>query len=576
MSNPFEAETGQLDVLVNGEGQYSLWPSTLPAPEGWTIVLRESDRVTCLSLIRSAWTDLRPNSLVSTMTNGLAVPTGGSLPELFAGQVASHRDEIAVVGTRGHLTYSELDQRSEQLALALLARGVEPEARVAVLLDRSLDLVVALLAVVKAGAAYVPLPLVAPLPRVELILGQIQSPVLLVDEETATHPLTALLRARGVTVMRVDQPVNPANGALPVIHPEQLAYIVHTSGSTGVPKGVAITHRTVIAFATDQRWRDDSQRAVLLSSPPIFDATTYGVWVPLLGGGRVVVAPSGNPEPSALAKFIRRSGATSALLIPYQLNALVEKALDALGGLELIWTGGDIVSGAVLERLLDRFPGMRVATAWGTSETTVSSTWHPISAPYRAGRAVPVGQAMDHTRIHVLDDVLRPVPVGVSGEAYVAGIGPARGYEGRPDLTAERFVADPYGPPGSRMYRTGDLLRTLDDGNLDFVGRADQMVKVHGYRIEPGEVEASLASNPAIAQVTVVAPQDETGQRYLLAYVVPATSSQLSEAELRATAESTLPDHMVPSKFVLVDALPLSGTGKVDRKALLESLHAAV
>jgi non-ribosomal peptide synthetase component F len=191
MSNPFEAETGQLDVLVNGEGQYSVWPSTLPAPEGWTIALRDSDRVTCLSLIRSAWTDLRPNSLVSAMTNGLAVPTGGSLPELFAEQVASHRDEIAVVGERGHLTYGELDHRSEQLALALLARGIEPEARVAVLLDRSLDLVVALLAVVKAGAAYVPLPLVAPLPRVELILGQIRSPVLLVDEETVTHPLTA-------------------------------------------------------------------------------------------------------------------------------------------------------------------------------------------------------------------------------------------------------------------------------------------------------------------------------------------------------------------------------------------------
>jgi amino acid adenylation domain-containing protein len=500
--------------------------------------------------------------------------SGESLRELFYEQVARHRNEIAVVGETGHLTYEELDRRSEQLALALLDLGVERETRVAMLLDRSLDLVVAILAVVKAGGVYVPLPLDAPLARLELMAGKIRFPVLMVDETTRTHPLVDSLSTRGVRVVRVDQPMNATGGVLPVIHPDQLAYIIHTSGSTGAPKGAAVSHRSVMTFATDQVWRDGSQRAVLMAAPPVFDGIIYEMWVPLLSGGRIIVAPPGALEMSAFADFIAQSGATSALLIPYVLNSLAENFLEALGGLELIWTGGDTVSGAVLERVLNRFPHMRMAAAWGTTETTMISSWYPINAPYRAHGSVPVGRAMDHTQIHVLDETLRPVPAGETGEAYVAGIGPARGYEGRPDLTAERFVADPHGPPGSRMYRTGDLLRTHgDNSDLEFVGRADRMVKVRGYRIEPGEVEANLARDPAITQVTVVAPVDETGARYLLAFVVPAAGRQTSEEDLRATAEKTLPEYMVPAKFVFRDALPLTRNGKVDRRALQESLQ---
>ncbi|PKW18121.1 amino acid adenylation domain-containing protein [Saccharopolyspora spinosa] len=571
MPNPFADEAGPFDVLVNLEGQHSLWPSTLPAPAGWERTLRESDRATCLTHIRTAWPDIRPQSLVSALAEGV-IASGESVPEMFAAQVALHRDDTAVVGEHGHLTYGELDQRSERLALALLARGLGPEARVAVLMDRSVDLVVALLAILRAGAVYVPLPLDVNPHRGKTLVAQVRPSMLLVDEQTALHPLLSTPEGTEVPVLRVDQPVDTVSGALPVIHPEQLAYITHTSGSTGTPKGVAITHRTVTAFATDQCWREINQGAVLFSSPPIFDGTTYGIWVPLLGGGRVVVAPPGNVSPSDMAEYIKRSGATSALLIPYRLNSVVDHALDFLGGLELLWTGGDVVAGTTIERLLNRFPDLRFANGWGLTETTVISTWHLITAPYQAESSVPVGRAMNQCQVYVLDDDLRPVPPGATGEAYVAGTGPARGYDGRPDLTAERFLADPYGSPGSRMYRTGDYMRTLDNGVLDFVGRADRMVKVRGNRVEPEEVEANLARNPLIRQVTVLAPHDEQGQRYLLAFVEPVAGSRLSESDLRATAEGSLPEWMVPARFVLRDTLPVTATGKVDRKALLASL----
>ncbi|MET0133578.1 MAG: amino acid adenylation domain-containing protein [Kibdelosporangium sp.] len=569
MPSPFDNE-GPFDVLVNIEGQYSLWPSTIPAPAGWDRTVRGSDHATCLTHIRTAWRDLRPRSLVSAIAEGV-VASGESVPEMFAAQVAPHQDDTAVVGECGSVTYGELDERSTRLALALLARGLSPEARVAVLMDRSVDLIVALLAVLKAGAVYVPLPLDAMPHRALTIVAQVRPALLLVDEQTADHPLLSAMGEAELPVLRVDKPVDTHHEALPVIHPEQLAYITHTSGSTGTPKGVAITHRAVTAFATDQCWREAGQGAVLFSSPLIFDGTTFGVWVPLLGGGRVVVAPPGDRTPSALAEFVKRSGVTSALMIPYRLNSAVEHALDDLGGLELLWTGGEVVSGATIERLLSRFPDLRVATAWGTTETTVISTWHPITAPYRAENSVPVGRPMDNCRVYVLDDDLQPVPPGVIGEAYIAGIGPARGYEGRPDLTAERFLADPFGAPGSRMYRTGDYLRILDDGVLDFVGRADRMVKIRGNRVEPEEVEATLARNPLIRQVTVLAPHDDLGQRYLLAFVVPVAGGRLSESDLRASAAALLPEYMVPARFVLRDTLPVNDTGKVNRKALLES-----
>lgn len=569
MPNFLDDEMGTFDVLVNHEGQHSLWPSRLTAPDGWVRSLRERDRATCLAHIRTAWTDLRPRSLVAALAEGV-VASGESVPEMFAAQVALHRDETAVVGQVGHLTYGELDQRSDRLARTMVAMGLGPEARVAVLVDRSVDLVVALVAVLKAGAVYVPLPLDTRPHRAKVFVAQVRPALLLVDEQTAHHPLLSEPEATEVPVLRIDRPVAGGDGPLPVIHPEQLAYINHTSGSTGTPKGAGITHRTLTVFATDQCWREFAQGAVLFSSPLIFDGTTYGVWVPLLAGGRVVVAPPGDVSPTAMADYIKRSGATSALLIPYRLNSVVDNALDALDSLELLWTCGEVVAGATIERLLNRFPDLRVANGWGLTETTVISTWHLITAPYRAESSVPVGRTMDQCRVHVLDEDLRPLPSGVTGEAYVAGTGPCRGYEGRPDLTAERFLADPNGAPGSRMFRTGDYMRILDNGLLDFVGRADRMVKIRGNRVEPEEVEANLASNPLIRQVTVLAPDDEQGQRYLLAFVVPVAGSVLSESDLRAAAEATLPTYMVPSRFVLMDTLPITDTGKVDRKALLE------
>ena len=565
MTSPFENDAERFDVLCNAEGQYSLWPTRLPVPAGWAAVLHGADRAACAEFIRSVWTDLRPRSLAEVS----AVPTGGSLVELFRDQVVRHRDETAIVDGDERLTYGELDARSEDLASTLVALGVAAEDRVAVLLDRSIHLVVAVLAVVKAGAAYVPLPLEAPAARLDLMRERVRFDVVLVDRDSATHPFP-----RGLTAVRVDEPPPPAQARLPVPHPDHVAYILHTSGSTGRPKGVAITHRTVAAFAADRVWRNDAQRAVLMAAPPIFDGITYEVWIPLLCGGRIIVTPPDVHEAPALAEFIRRSGATAAFLVPFVLNSLVEQDLDALAGLEFVWTAGDVVSRAVLDRLTRRFPHMVVAASWGLTETTVVSTWYPAENLTPADHTVPIGVPMDGTRVHVLDNDLREVPVGGVGEGYVGGIGPAQGYEGAPDLTAERFVADPFGPPGSRLFRTGDLLRTRADGNLDFVGRADRMVKVRGCRVEPAEVEAILARSPAVAQIAVVVPAHPNGEKYLLACVVPAAASAPSTADLRAEAAGLLPGYLVPDEFVLMDTMPLTASGKVDRTALLGLMQA--
>jgi amino acid adenylation domain-containing protein len=574
MTSPFDDRSLPFHVLANREGQNSLWPAHVPVPPGWEVALPSSTYAACLDHVRSTWRDLRPRSVATAMTEADSPPTGGSLPDLFREQVKQHQDDIAVVGLDDQLTYGELDRRSDELAYALIASGVEPDARVAVLLDRSVDLVVAFIAVTKAGAAYAALSPEAPVTRLELMRERVPFSVVIVDHATATHPLVVDAQSRDLHVLRVDEPTTAARVPLPVVHPDQVAYVLHTSGSTGRPKGVAITHRSITDFTTDKVWgHDGSQRAVLMVAPPIFDGITYEVWVPLLSGGRIIVGPPGQVEMSDLAEFIRHSGATSAFLVPYVLNSLVEEDLDALGELEFIWSAGDVMSIAIFKRIMARFPHIRLFSAWGLTETTVVSSWYPASQLSADDRSVPIGKPMDNSRIHALDLALRPVPVGETGEAYVAGPDLAQGYEGAPDLTAERFVADPFGPPGSRMFRTGDLVRPRADGHLEFIGRVDRMVKIKGCRVEPAEVEAMLARSPAIAQVSVVVPVGANGEKHLRACVVPAVENRPSAAEIRQVATELLADYMVPDEFVLMDSMPLTSSGKVDRDSLVQAMQ---
>ncbi|RII13421.1 Dimodular nonribosomal peptide synthase [Streptomyces sp. YIM 130001] len=498
-----------------------------------------------------------------------AVPATG-LAEQFAAQAARTPDAVAVVGDDGtRLTYAELDLRAGRLARHLAASGVVRESAVAVLQERSADLVVSLLAVVRAGGFYVPLNTRYPASRMSLITRDVGARVLLTDRVTdAEHACASW--AGDARVLVVD--ATPDEGdPLPVVpvHPHQLAYAMYTSGSTGNPKGVAITHGDVTVLAADRCWRTGNQERVLLHSPYSFDTSQYELWVPLLSGGAVVVAPPGDLDTRALQRAIVDGGVTGMWLTSGLFNLLAEESPDCFTGVREVWTGGDVVSPAAVGRVLAVSPNTMIVDGYGPTEATTFATHHFMAAPWEQETTVPIGTPLDNTACHVLDDRLRPVVPGVTGELYIGGARLARGYLRRPDATAERFVADPFAPQsGARMYRTGDLVRRRPDGILEFLGRADQQVKVRGFRIELGEIESVLGAHPRVAQSAVLVREDRPGDKRLVAYVVAAPGTDVDAAVLRPHVAAALPDYMVPAAFVALGALPLTPNGKLDRRAL--------
>ncbi|MEY9809834.1 amino acid adenylation domain-containing protein [Streptomyces albogriseolus] len=495
---------------------------------------------------------------------------GSGLAEQFAAQARRTPDAVAVTGADGaHLTYAELDARSGRLARRLADAGVGPESAVVVLQERSADLVVSLLAVLRAGGYYVPLNTRYPASRMALITEDVGARVVLTDRATdAAHACASW--APHAEVVVVDDGGDAERRPLPAVpaHPHQLAYVMYTSGSTGRPKGVAITHGDVSALAADRCWRTGNQERVLLHSPYSFDTSQYELWVPLVSGGAVVVAPPGDLDTRALARAVVEGRVTGMWLTSGLFNLLAEESPECFTGVREVWTGGDVVSPAAVARVLAASPGTLVVDGYGPTETTTFATHHFMRAPWEQETTVPIGTPLDNTACHVLDDRLRPVPPGVAGELYIGGAGLARGYLGRPDATAERFVADPYGPAGARMYRTGDLVRRRGDGVLEFLGRVDHQVKIRGFRIELGEIESVLGSHPQVAQCTVLVREDRPGDKRLVAYVVAAPGADPGAAALRAHVAAALPDYMVPAAFVALPALPLTPNGKLDRRAL--------
>ncbi|MFF7365774.1 amino acid adenylation domain-containing protein, partial [Streptomyces sp. NPDC008125] len=475
------------------------------------------------------------------------------LPALFGRQARATPDVVAVVAGGTELTYAELDLRTDRLARALIRQGVRPETPVAVLMDRSAELVVAILAVIKAGGAYVPLDSRFPSSRIDLILRESGAALVLTEEV-----LAALVQSEDAGPGRPEV----------TCREDQLAYIMYTSGSTGRPKGVAVTHRDVVGLALTPEWRGGGHERVLMHSPTAFDLSTYELWVPLLNGGRVVVAPPERLDLDLLQHTITTHGVTGLWLTAGLFRLVAEERPGLLAGVREVWTGGDVVSPAAAARVRAACPAIQVVNGYGPTEATTLATCHPVRELSGNAATVPIGAPMANMRAYVLDDRLRPVPTGMVGELYLAGTGVARGYFGRPGLTAERFTADPYGPAGSRMYRTGDLAWWLPDGTLEFAGRVDHQVKLRGLRIEPGEIEAVLAGCPGVAQAAVVAREDRPGDKRLVAYLVPAPQGAPEQAELSGRLRRELPDYMVPAAFVTVEALPLTANGKLDRAAL--------
>ncbi|MGH3776207.1 MAG: amino acid adenylation domain-containing protein, partial [Pseudonocardiaceae bacterium] len=505
-----------------------------------------------------------------------------TLPELFAAQVTAHPDAEAVRCGSVSLTYAELDEQANRLAHWLIEMGVGPERLVAVALPRSAELVIALLAVAKAGGGYVPVDPDYPEQRIGFMLTDAAPVVVL----TATAVAPQVPIVTGATRVLIDDPAVSAGiatmagraptdtdrmCALTLSHP---AYVIYTSGSTGQPKAVVVSHAGLSSFTAAEidHYQAGPGDRVLAMSSPSFDASVLELGMSLLAGAVWVIPQVGPLAGDTLVEILAQDRISHALIPPAALATIpADIAATGLPEFTTVIVGGDVCSAELVTRWA---PGRRLINSYGPTEATVVASWTPplVPGPDRP----PIGSPIPNTRVFVLDRWLRPVPVGVSGELYIAGVGLARGYLGRAGLTAARFVANPFGDPGERMYRSGDLARWSPEGELEYLGRADEQVKIRGFRVEPGEIEAALATHPGISEVVVIAREDHPGITRLVAYLVPTADTVLdtgpdtvpSTAQLRRHAAQILPDYMIPAVFVTLEALPLSPTGKLDRRAL--------
>ncbi|SCL14613.1 amino acid adenylation domain-containing protein [Micromonospora nigra] len=488
-----------------------------------------------------------------------------TIQQRLAAQVDRAPDAIAVRAADATLSYAELDRRANRLAHRLRRAGVGVETTVAVLHERSPQVLVTSLAVLKAGGAYVPLHTGQPVSRMRTVVAGSGAALVLVDAASRSFGLRCDVP---VLVVDDDTPGAPGDDLPPAVpqHPDSLAYVMYTSGSTGAPKGVAVSHRNVLDLVADPCWRCGPGDGMLMHSPYAFDLSVHETWVPLLNGATVVVAPAGPLDVEALHRALADPAVTAADLSAGLFALLADERPDAFAGLREIWTGGDVASTTAVRAVREHAPRATVTNLYGPTEATFVVTHHVLPPGEPVPATVPIGRPLDDTRVYVLDRRLGPVPVGVTGEVYLAGAGLARGYLGQPAQTAQRFVPDPF-RPGERMYRTGDLGRWRPDGVLEFAGRADDQTKIRGFRIEPGEIEAALGRHPSVLRTAVVAGRYR-GERSLLGYVVPRPGAALDPQELRRFLADRVPSYMVPAAIVPLDELPLNPNGKLDRKAL--------
>ncbi|MBF6302980.1 amino acid adenylation domain-containing protein, partial [Nocardia amamiensis] len=508
--------------------------------------------------------------LATGRTSTVVEVPDATLSDLFDAQVARTPDAVAVVCGDVRLTYAELDARINRLARLLIARGVGPETHVAVAMRRSIDLLVGMYAIVKAGGAYVPLDPDHPAERIEHVLNTVHPLCVLTTCGDRNLPVTTTSPVLQIDTRAMSGDPSPITDTdrISPLRPQNIAYVIFTSGSTGVPKGVALTHRATVSQLSwaQSRYPLDGNDVVLHKTPITFDISVWELFWPLQVGARVVIAaPDGHRDPAYLARTIDSEAVTTVHFVPSMLAAYMATVPAPLGSsVRRVFAAGEALSRDTADRFT-RYCDAELYNWYGPAEVEVVTAWE--CRPGDTAATVPIGAPVWNTATYVLDTYLRPVPVGVSGELYLAGVQLARGYHGRPGLTAGGFVADPFGGSGERMYRTGDLVRWRVDGQLEYVGRSDFQVKLRGFRIELGEIESALARHDAVARAVVVV-RGEGGVDRLIGYVVPESGVEIDTVEVLTFVRSVVPSYMVPTAVVVLDEFPLNTSGKLDRKAL--------
>jgi amino acid adenylation domain-containing protein len=486
--------------------------------------------------------------------------------QLFEAQAARTPNDIAVVFGEQSLTYGELERRANQLANHLIKLGSSPDGLVGICLERSVEMVVGLLGILKSGAAYVPLDPAYPRDRIAFMLENAEVPLLLTQAQLkeslpSMASGTVLIDSDWAEIAKQSQE-SPSL----TLDPENRAYVIYTSGSTGKPKGVEIPHRAVVNFLTTMAERPGMTASdrLLAVTTLSFDIAGLEIYLPLTQGASVeIVSREVSADGHQLLKKLAGSGATVMQATPATWRMLLEAGWKGDSGLKIL-IGGEAVSQKLASQLLQK--SASVWNVYGPTETTI---WSTLSKLEVGQSAVSIGRPIGNTEIFILDQMLQPVPIGVAGELHIGGDGLARGYLKRPELTAEKFIAHPLNPdPKARLYKTGDLVRYLPNGNIEFLGRIDHQVKIRGFRIELGEIETVLRQHPAINETVVLAREDTPGDKRVVAYFVPTRDTAPTTAELRSFLKEKLPEYMLPSIFVTLRSMPLTPNGKVDRRAL--------
>lgn len=501
-----------------------------------------------------------------------------SIPEIFEERVEQTPEAIAAIlpcleqKSDEQVTYRELDRRANLLADRLQKMGVGVGTLVAMCMERSLETIVAMLGILKAGGVYVPLDPGYPQERLVWMLEDSNAPVLLTQSR-----LVDRLPVGRTQVINMD--VNwGADVELDALSPKvnldsrNLAYVNYTSGSTGRPKGVVIPHCGVMRLVLGSNYTPlDRHQRILQLAPISFDAATFEIWGALLNGGCCVLFPdNGIPDPKELGTVIKNYGVTTLWLTASLFNTIVTEAPEALRGVKEILTGGEALSVTHIRKALELLPETQLINGYGPTESTTFTCCYRLPRQLDPNlKSIPIGKPIANTTVYILDEELKPVSIGVAGELYIGGDGLAREYLNRLDLTEEKFIVNPFASEvGARLYKTGDLVKYLEDGNIEFIGRKDDLVKIRGYRIELGEIETALSQHDAVRDAVVIMREDKPGDKRLVAYVTPQSEREISVSELKDYLKKQLPEYSIPDAILVLDKIPLTPNGKADRRSL--------